>query len=638
MKHFTFFFLFFSMAILAQEKSFYKDLYLKDLIKTEKKSGLKKLLFQRNENTNNYDVKYHRLEWTVDPSVATISGDVTTYFIAKETVNSVTFDMASNLTVSAVTQRGNNLSYSRDTDDNLKITLPVAQNTGVLDSLTITYSGNPTSNGFGSFEVNNHNGTPILWTLSEPYGAKGWWPCKQDLNDKIDSIDIFIKAPQQYTAVSNGLLISETTAGSTKTSHWKHKYKIPAYLIAIAVTNYSKYSHHVANGNFDIDNYVYPENLASAQSQTGVTVDIMNLFGNLFEMYPFADEKYGHAQFGWGGGMEHTTISFMGNFSRSLIAHELAHQWFGNKITCGSWEDIWLNEGFATFLTGLSVENLDGAVDFISWKQEKINHITQSTSGSVFCTDTTSIGRIFSSRLSYSKGAMLLQMLRYKLGDTDFFNAIKAYLQDPNLAYSYAKTTDLIQHLETESGESLTEFFADWFTGEGYPTYQTDAVISGNSVVITVNQTQSHNSVSFFEMPITFKIEGAASQKETVVFNHTNSGQVFNYTAAFPITNVIFNPNFDIISANNTTTLGINKAVLEADIDIYPNPVSEILTISVKNNITIQKISIYNTLGQLVFTKTNSQENINLKKLPKGVYHVKITSDKGEISKTLLKK
>jgi len=626
------------MAILAQEKSFYKDLYLKDLIKTEKKSGLKKLLFQRNENTNNYDVKYHRLEWTVDPSVATISGDVTTYFIAKETVNSVTFDMASNLTVSAVTQRGNNLSYSRDTDDNLKITLPVAQNTGVLDSLTITYSGNPTSNGFGSFEVNNHNGTPILWTLSEPYGAKGWWPCKQDLNDKIDSIDIFIKAPQQYTAVSNGLLISETTAGSTKTSHWKHKYKIPAYLIAIAVTNYSKYSHHVANGNFDIDNYVYPENLASAQSQTGVTVDIMNLFGNLFEMYPFADEKYGHAQFGWGGGMEHTTISFMGNFSRSLIAHELAHQWFGNKITCGSWEDIWLNEGFATFLTGLSVENLDGAVDFISWKQEKINHITQSTSGSVFCTDTTSIGRIFSSRLSYSKGAMLLQMLRYKLGDTDFFNAIKAYLQDPNLAYSYAKTTDLIQHLETESGESLTEFFADWFTGEGYPTYQTDAVISGNSVVITVNQTQSHNSVSFFEMPITFKIEGAASQKETVVFNHTNSGQVFNYTAAFPITNVIFNPNFDIISANNTTTLGINKAVLEADIDIYPNPVSEILTISVKNNITIQKISIYNTLGQLVFTKTNSQENINLKKLPKGVYHVKITSDKGEISKTLLKK
>ena len=254
----------------------------------------------------------------------------------------------------------------------------------MLDSLTISYSGNPISSGFGSFEQGTHNGDPVIWTLSEPYGAKGWWPCKQDLNDKIDMIDVYITTPQynasneEYIAVSNGLEQSQVVNGNNKTTHFKHQYPIPAYLIAIAVTNYEVYSHEVANnGNpFDVVNYVYPEDLAYAQANTGVTVDIMDLFTNLFEEYPYASEKYGHAQFGWGGGMEHTTVSFMGGFSRGLIAHELAHQWFGNKVTCGSWQDIWLNEGFATYLSGLVIEDFDGLPSFRSWRVGKVDHIT----------------------------------------------------------------------------------------------------------------------------------------------------------------------------------------------------------------------------------------------------------------------
>ncbi len=139
--------------------------------------------------------------------------------------------------------------------------------------------------------------------------------------------------------------------------------------------------------------------------------------------------------------MEHTTVSFMGSFSRGLIAHELAHQWFGDKITCGSWKDIWLNEGFATFLTGLVSENLDGPEGHLDWKTSKINSITSQPDGSVYLSDadTTSVSRIFSSRLTYNKGSMVLHMLRKKLGDEVFFQGVKNYLSHPDLAYAYAK-------------------------------------------------------------------------------------------------------------------------------------------------------------------------------------------------------
>ena len=224
-------------------------------------------------------------------------------------------------------------------------------------------------------------------------------------------------------------------------------------------------------------------------------------------MYPYSKEKYGHAEFGWGGGMEHTTMTFMGGWNRGLIAHELAHQWFGNKVTCGSWEDIWLNEGFATYLAALVIENFDGETSFKAWRSSSINYITSQSSGSTFVTDTTSVNRIFDGRLSYNKGAMILHMLRYKLGDDPFFQGIKNYLADPKIAYGYARTIDLQRHLEAVSSIDLTEFLNDWFLGEGYPTYQVTWYQNptNKEVQFTVNQNQSHSSVSFFEMPLACK-------------------------------------------------------------------------------------------------------------------------------------
>ena len=611
------------------------------ILEAEAKAAHKIINYKANINTSNYDVTYHRFDWTIDPAVAFISGTVTTTFTAKDDLATITFDLTDNMIVSNVTQNGTSLSYTQNTNDELVITLSQTLLQGEASTVKITYSGNPVSSGFGSFEQTTHNGAPIIWTLSEPYGAKGWWPCKQDLNDKIDEIDVYITAPQQYVSVSNGLEQSPSISGGFKTTHFKHQYPIPAYLIAIAVTNYSVYSHQVANnGNpFAIVNYVYPENLVSAQSQTGITVDIMNLYTQLFEEYPYANEKYGHAQFGWGGGMEHTTVSFMGSFSRGLIAHELAHQWYGNKITCGSWKDIWLNEGFATYLSGLTIENLDGEASFKNWRINTVNSITSSPAGAVYLSDsdTTSVSRIFNGRLSYNKGAMVLHMLRKKLGDTQFFQGMKDYLANPNLAYNYAKTPDFMASMELTSGENLAEFFNDWIYNQGYPSYSINWYQPQvNQLKITVNQTQSHASVNYFEAPIPIRVRGSGGEIVELVLDNTFGGQEFLETINFQVIQVDIDPDAHLISRNNSSTLGLEDVVFESEFSIYPNPVSTTLFIEKPANILIENIAVFNVLGQVEKLITN-EEKIEVSHLTSGMYYIQVETNEGSIYKLFLK-
>ena len=612
------------------------------LVESEAKAAHKVINHKANLNTANYDITYHRLDFTVDPSVAFISGIVTTTFTAKSDMATVTFDLADNMTVSEVTQNANTLTFTQNANDELIITLSQQLTQGQSTTVKITYSGNPISSGFGSFEQTTHNGTPIIWTLSEPYGAKGWWPCKQDLNDKIDSLDVYITAPGQYVAVSNGLEQSQTVNGNSKTTHFKHQYPIPAYLVAIAVTNYTVYSHQVANnGNpFDIVNYVYPESFAAVQHQTGVTVDIINLYTQLFEEYPFADEKYGHAQFGWGGGMEHTTVSFMGDFNRGLIAHELAHQWFGNKVTCGSWKDIWLNESFATYLAALTVENLDGDTPFKDWRVSTINSITSQLDGAVYLSDadTTNVGRIFNGRLSYRKGAMVLHMLRKKLGDAVFFQGMKNYLSDTNLAYGYAKTPDFMANMEAVSGQDLSEFFNDWIYNQGYPSYTvTWNQLTANQVNIKIHQSQSHASVAFFEAPVTIRLHGLGGETLDIVENNTVNDQEFFEAVNFQVTQIEIDPDSHLISKNNSAVLDVEEEMVTSKFNIYPNPVSSHLLIDKPSDVTVERILIFNAFGQRV-NRLKPIERINVSKLASGIYFIELKTNKGLMYKTFLKR
>ena len=614
------------------------------MVEAERKAASSIQAFAANPNTANYDITYHELRFTVDPTENFIIGKVTSTFKALAAMNSVTFDLSYELSVSSVKLSGSSLTFVQNTTNELVITLPSTLASGNSLTLVIDYFGSPPTEQ-EAFTQTYHNGTPIIFTLSEPFGASDWWPCKQDLKDKVDSIDVYITCPAPYTSVSNGKLISTVTTAGNTTRHFKHNYPIPAYLISLNVSNYVSYDFQAGLGTaerpfFPILNYLYPEgNTPAVRAAIDKTTPIMNVFEEKFGLYPYRNEQYGHVQFSWGGGMEHTTMSSMGGWSRGLIAHELGHQWFGNKITCGTWKDIWLNEGLTEYTAGIVVEELDGAAPFVLWKNNKINNITSQLGGAVYLTDAQAedSNRIFSSRLSYDKGSMVTHMLRWVMGDANFFQGLRNYLNDPNLAFGYALTGDLKSHLETVHGTSLDGFFDDWIYKQGYPTYTITVKNWGTGQAkITVGQTQSHPSVTFFEMPLQIRLTGAGAASYDVVVNNTSNNQEFIVSVPFVVTGVTFDPNKHIISKSNTATLANDSFELAQTISVYPNPVNDQLHIMMPSTLQLEKIEIYNTLGQLVAEKNSNDFSVS--ELAAGLHVLKISTSEGVIHKNFIKK
>lgn len=607
------------------------------IVESERKGHTSHIDFVANPLTQDYDIRYHRLEWTVDPAVASIQGKVTTWFEPlMDGFSVVHFDLSSNMVVEEVRYHGNTIPFTLSGSDDLQITIPTGLNAGVLDSISVQYSGTPKNTGFGSFVASTHDGTPVMWTLSEPYGAKHWWPCKQDLTDKIDSIDVFVTTPESYRVASNGLLLETIPNGNEVVYHWKHTFPIAAYLVAFAVTDYASYSDFVPLSNGDtveVLNYVYPENLATAKSQTPAIIEIMQLYSELFIPYPFAREKYGHAQCGFGGGMEHQTMSFMGNFGYELQAHELAHQWFGDYITCGSWEDIWLNEGFATYLSGLCYENLQPQY-WTSFKQGRIQNIVSQPGGSVWVNDTTSVNRVFSGRLTYAKGAMVLHMLRWVVGDENFFHGIRNYLLDPNLAFSYARTSDLKAHLESQSGMDLNVFFNQWIYGEGFPSYLVAWWPIMNGVHIRLDQTTSSPVVPFFILPVPVRAFGPGV--DTLLrLDHMVSGQGFDVLLPFQVDSIAFDPYLWLISANNTVDMIVateepSMTDIEARITISPNPVMDHFSISLPLAIQDEwQVVVWNSQGQIKHSTSSvgGMVDISTASWPAGSYLITMTAE-----------
>ena len=610
----------------------------KSMISNELMRYSKMIDYNVNPNTLNYDLRYQRLELQLDPAQQYVSGTVTSHFIPNQNMASIYFDLSNTLTVSEVKYHGSNLPFTQLATKEVKIDFPAGIPAATLDSLSIKYSGAPDTGGSAgdAFTISIQSGVPALYTLSEPYGAQEWFPTKQSLNDKIEKVDLMINTPSQYNVASNGKLFSETVLpGNRKLTFWQTNYPIPAYLIALGITNYTKFNDTMGNPPFPFVNYLYPSTTSNSTIMSNIewTKTVMNTFEQYLGPYPYRNEKYGHMQFGWGGGMEHATMSSMGSWGRGIIAHELAHQWFGDKVTCGAWNDIWLNEGFATFGEHLANEKLlMSNSQFMSYLSSEMNYITSSAGGSVYVSDTNlgNTGAIFSGRLSYSKGGYVVRMIKWILGDDAFYSALKDYHARPQLAYGYAKTEDLKNSLLESTGKDFTEFFNDWIYGQGHPTYQIRWNQTADQMLrFKVSQTTSHSSVNFFEMPLPIKVNGTGGQVAYLVLNHTTKNQNFAEQVNFPVVSIQFNYENQILQRNSTVTkdttiLSVNDGAKE-EMKIYPNPVKDRLSVSGINK--DQPYEILSIDGKLIKAgKYSSTKTIEVQALPKGVYFLKVSN------------
>ncbi len=625
-----------SLNISLSQQNFNTGIYER-IAQHEKQAALKRTGQPGHKTGSGYNVVYHRCWWEINPAVYYIKGSVCTYFVPNADINSLDFDLAHSLTVDSVKYHGQVISHSHPSEV-LYITLPQTANSGIKDSITIYYQGEPSGGGFGSFTQMNHgsSSTPVIWTLSEPYGASDWWPCKETLDDKIDSIDVYVVSPVPYHTASNGLLVSKTSDGNLITCHWKHRYPIANYLVAIAVTNYAVFTDKAKISPTDsitIYNYVYPEDSSVIRPVAALVKQPMQFFSEKFIPYPFSAEKYGHTQFGWGGGMEHQTMTFLGVFNYSIMAHELAHQWFGDYITCGSWQDIWLNEGFATYLDALTLEAFF-PTDFPTWKSQVIQYVTSLPGGSIFCYDTSDVDQIFNYRLSYLKSAFVLHMLRMQIGDNAFFTALQNYLTDPAIANGFATTPQLKAHLETVSETDLTEFFNDWVYGEGYPVFAVNYYFyHENRLAINILQHPSITAAGIFELPLELKIDG--KNKDTLLnINIVSDNQLlfFDDLGIDSINTIVVDPYKNILTKGAVVT-SLQKAPEIRSIIVYPNPAGDKIHFGFPAEIRPQQMMIYDFSGKMLY-KSNLLAvsdiiTTDIGLLPSGIYFARFQTANG---------
>lgn len=582
------------------------------------------------------DISYYKLNLFIDYTHPFISGEVNIDCEISDSSASTNFiflDLQNPLTVDSVLLSGIPLVFTHS-DGKVNITLDRTYSAGEKISLLINYHGTPGSSGFGSFEYGTHNSIPTIYTLSEPYGASDWFPCKDTPADKADSSDVWVTIDTSLTPVSNGRLIEVVNnLDGTHTYKWKNSYPIAHYLISLAITNFVLYEQTFNYDTYSmpVTHYVYPESFTpSVQAILDKTTDMLEIYSDRFGIYPFINEKYGHAQFGWGGGMEHQTITSVGGYSDLLVAHELAHQWYGDMITCKDWHHIWLNEGFATYLEGIYLEAVNGTTGYKNYMNGEMSN-AKNAQGSIWVEDISDIGEIFNGARSYSKGATVLHMLRGVVGDSIFFKIMKDYADDPLLKYDVAVTEDFQRVAEDVSGIDLDYFFQEWIYGENYPQYNviwSSEKKSGNTYFVHLNIEQQVNSnPEFFTMPIKIKIATAEGDTTLTIFNDQQVQQ-FNLTVPGEVSGLTFDPDNFILKSITIITdvedqIPASSYSLEQN---YPNPFNPLTKIKYtipasslnpfsKVEGTFVNIKVYDVLGNETATLVNDYK-------PAGTYEV----------------
>ncbi len=582
---------------------------------------------------DHYDIHFVKLDLEVSDQSTFISGNATVHALVVDSLEELILDFSNFMVVDSIFI--NNIKVTASHINNaIRHNFETPLNENEKFAVQVFYHGTPYLYGGGV--TNNYDSQynkNVTWTLSEAFHAMEWWPCKQVLSDKIDSTYIFLTCDIDCMAGSNGLLENIVDLPDNKRRfEWKTRYPMNYYLLSYAVAEYQDYSIYAKPKRSDsllIQNFIYndPNYLSNNKADINETIDLLELFSEKFGLYPFANEKYGHCLTTLGGGMEHQTMSTMGNFSFGLVAHELGHMWFGNYVTCATWQDIWINEGFASYTEYVALENLKSYNEAQNWMQIAHNYALNEAEGSVYIPfeEAFNENRIFNYSLSYKKGAALVHMLRNEINNDDlFFASLQNYLSE--YSNSVATGEDFKNSIETFTNLEFDPFFDQWYYGKGYPRFDINYIQYNDTLHMTVTETGSSSETQLFQVHVEYKL--VYNRGDTIVrLYQSNNIETFKIPVSKEITNIIIDPNNWIINKQGSIQSQDNHAFL---FNFKPNPAIE--NIDINFNLKLfnksKQVQIFDLSGRLIKTYkfTESIFPVDISSLSKGIYLLKGSS------------
>lgn len=619
-----------------------------------------KLSQERGNADTTFNVTFYDLkaEVSIDPNNRYIRGNLLCRFTSRvDGLAGIILSLQHALQVDSIT--GHAASYSVS-GDSIRITLDRTYGRGETAQVRVWYQGVPQlAGGYKGLRYEtHHSGEPVIATLSTPYLAHYWYPCKDGPEDKADSVYLDITVPDtsingnKVIAVSNGLLENVLTENGKTTYSWRHRYPIVTYYVMMAISNYTHFQQSFAGQggeSFPIDYYVFRENDSVSQAGVSDMPEVMQFYSDMFGKYPFRKEKYAMTQLGYYGAIENQTNTITNRMDLSwfdVSIHELSHMWFGDMITCADWHHAWLNEGFATYAEALWVEHKSGPAAYRAY----LNSTPGTMGGTLYLQDDLDTFNIFQP-IVYYKGSWVLHMLRGVLGDVTFFQCLRAYASSPGFMYKNATTDDFRHLVETVSGRDLTTFFDQWVYDAYYPKYHYNYKQDSVTKVLTLHIYQAQANLNkwreVFEMPLQIRITDSTGYDTlfTVMNNQLHQEYQFQLTGTVPhdAASVVIDPDKWVIRINYfkpAMPVGIPEAHGSGmTFNLYPCPTSELIYIDCPQAALPVPYDLFDRYGARVrggFLETPVSP-VDIRDLPEGLYLVRLRDGNYPTCKKFLK-
>lgn len=601
-----------------------------------------------------YDIKYYHLVLEVTNESTRIEGSATILVESALELDTLVLELQDSLEVTRVEVTDmdsmpvfNYRAGFEHRDNAIFVALDRARQPGEKFAVRIFYGGKAgRDRGFfaGITTATDFSyGFRVTYTLSEPLNAKDWFPVKQVLGDKIDSVRMDLLCEDRLMAASNGILMSvEEYPDNRHLFRWKTVYPMAYYLLFFTVADYRDFSFQAPlseeGDSVLVQNYIYDSDqlLADWEEKILETARLIQTFSMLLDDYPFSGEKYGHAMAPLGGGMEHQTMTTIQDFDFFLVAHELAHQWFGDYVTCGNWQDIWINEGFASYMEYVSAQQLLGQGAADEWMSHAMSIALNRTSGSVYVPEERGDdpSRLFDNGLSYKKGAILLHMIRYILDDDDlFFRVLRTYLA--RFGNGLATGEDFKRVLERESGIDFSSFFQQWYYGEGYPGYRVYWYQERDTLYIRSEQTGTSPATPLFTMPFDVDVAFSDGSVERMRFMQDDPVEAYSVTVDGTVRNLVFDPDTDLLKS-----VSVIRQVPPDRVFVFgPNPVDDELRVELVSGVLFRDIVITSLSGREVFRRSDvpSPALIDLTELADGPYLLVVDYENRKYTERIVK-